>query len=145
VGHRGRALDDPPGHGGGALFPITDLDSALLAIEDIVEQGERTHTSTVAPVGFDRDHLAHLEPYGFQGALEPAHYWRFLDIVEGRTPIGDVHPMRVAPSSGDLPEGELRDLSRLFDACYSLQLDVMERSGAPAMRARSSTARWSPS
>jgi hypothetical protein len=35
--------------------------------------------------------------------------------------------MRLDPSSGDLPEGELQDLTRLFDACYSLQLDVMER------------------
>jgi hypothetical protein len=117
------------GHGGGALFAVTDLDSALLAIEEIVEQGEGTHTSALAPVGFDHmTRLAHLklEPFGFQGAPEPAHYWRFLDIVEGRTPLGDVHPMRVDPSSRDLPEGELRDLSRLFDACYSLQLDVMD-------------------
>jgi hypothetical protein len=72
--------------------------------------------------------LAHLEiePFGFERAPERAHYWRFLDIVEGRTPI-DVHRMRVDPSSGELPEGELRDLCRLFDACYSLQLEVMER------------------
>jgi hypothetical protein len=118
------------GHGGGALFAVTDLESALLAIEEIVEQGEGTHTSARTPVGFDgTTRLAHLklEPFGFQGAPEPAHYWRFLDIVEGRTPLGDVHPMRVDPSSGDLPLGELRDLSRLFDACYSLQMDVMER------------------
>ena len=110
--------------------PSTDLDSALLAIEEIVEQGEGTHTSAFAPVGFDRTtRLPHLklEPFGFEGAPEPAHYWRFLDIVEGRTPLGDVHPMRLDPSSGDLPDGELHDLSRLFDACYSLQLDVMER------------------
>lgn len=118
------------GHGGGTLFAVTDLDSALLAIEVIVEQGEGTHTSALAPVGFDHTtRLAHLklEPFGFQGAPEPAHYWRFLDIVEGRTPLGDVHPMRLDPSSADLPDGELHDLSRLFDACYSLQLDVMER------------------
>jgi hypothetical protein len=118
------------GHGGGALFAVTDLDSALLAIEVIVEQGEGTHTSALAPAGFDSTtRLAQLklEPFGFQGAPEPAHYWRFLDIVEGRTPLGDVHPMRLDPSSGDLPDGELRDLSRLFDACYSLQMDVMER------------------
>jgi ferritin-like protein len=117
------------GHGGGALFAITDLDSALLAIEEIVEQGEGTHTSAFAPVGFDISRLTHLklEPFGFEGAPEPAHYWRFLDIVEGRTPLGDVHPMRMDPSSSDLPDGELHDLSRLFDACYSLQLDVMER------------------
>ena len=118
------------GHGGGTLFAVTDLDSALLAIEVIVEQGEGTHTSALAPVGVDStDRLTHLklEPFGFQGAPEPAHYWRFLDIVEGRTPLGAVHPMRMDPSSSDLPGGELRDLSRLFDACYSLQMDVMER------------------
>jgi hypothetical protein len=117
------------GHGGGVLFAITDLDSALLAIEQIVEQGEGTHTSAIAPVGFDSATLAHLklQPFGFEGAPEQAHYWRFLDIVEGRAPLGDVHPMRLDPSSGDLPEGELHDLTRLFDACYSLQLDVMER------------------
>jgi len=116
------------GHGGGALFAITDLDSALLAIEVIVEQGEGTHASTPLPVASDRlpPHLK-LEPFGFEGAPEPAHYWRFLDIVEGRTPLGDVHPMRVDPRSGDLPVGELRDLARLFDACYSLQMDVMEQ------------------
>jgi hypothetical protein len=117
------------GHGGGALFAVTDIDSALLAIEEIVEQGEGTHTSAIAPVGFDQERLSllKLEPFGFEGAPERAHYWRFLDIVEGRTPLGDVHPMRLDPSSGDLPEGELQDLTRLFDACYSLQLDVMER------------------
>jgi hypothetical protein len=32
------------GHGGGALFAVTGLDAALLAIEEIVEQGEGTHT-----------------------------------------------------------------------------------------------------
>ena len=117
------------GHGGGALFAVTDLDSALLAIEEIVEQGEGTHTSAIEPVGFDHDRLAHLEiePFGFEGAPERAHYWRFLDIVEGRTPLGDVHPMRLDPSTGGLPDGELRHLARLFDACYSLQMEVMER------------------
>ena len=117
------------GHGGGALFAVTDLDSALLAIEVIVEQGEGTHTSALAPAGPEGTRLAHLqlEPFGFEGAPEPAHYWRFLDIVEGSTPLGLVHPMRLDPSSSDLPDGELRDLSRLFDACYSLQMDVMER------------------
>jgi hypothetical protein len=96
----------------------------------IVEQGEGTHTSAPAPVGFDSTtrptHLK-LEPFGFEGAPERAHYWRFLDIVEGRTPLGAVHPMRLDPSSDHLPDGGLRELSRLFDACYSLQMNVMER------------------
>src|SRR5712691_3886790 len=61
------------GHGGGALFAVTDLDSALHAIEEIVEQGEVTHTSARAPVGFGgTSRLAHLklEPFGFEGAPE---------------------------------------------------------------------------
>ena len=118
------------GHGGGALFAITDIDSAFLAIEVIVEQGEGTHASAPLPVESEDVTLPRhlkLEPFGFEGAPEPAHYWRFLSIVEGRTPLGDVHPMRVDPTSGDLPDGELHDLARLFDACYSLQMDVMER------------------
>ncbi len=102
------------GHGGGALFAITGEASAALAIEEIVEQGEGSHHTR-------------LEPFGFEGASEPAHYWRFLDIVEGRTPLGAVRPMHLDPTAEDLPEGELRDLTKLFDACYSLQLDVMER------------------
>jgi rubrerythrin len=127
--HRRQVTKGYAGHGGGALFAVTDLDSALLAIDVIVEQGEGTHTSAFAPVGFDPTRIDHirLEPFGFQGAPEPAHYWRFLNIVEGRTPLGEVHPMRLDPSSGDLAEGELHDLCRLFDACYSLQMDVMER------------------
>jgi hypothetical protein len=105
------------GHGGGTLFAITDLDSALLAIDEIVEQGEGTHASPLLPTGFDQTRIRHLalEPFGFEGAPERAHYWRSLDIVEGETPLGTVHPMRTDPSSNELPEGELRDLARLFD------------------------------
>jgi Ferritin-like len=58
------------GHGGGTLFAVTDRDSALLAIEVIDEQGEGTHTSAPAPVGFDgttRPTHLKLEPFGFQG------------------------------------------------------------------------------
>ena len=116
------------GHGGGALFPVHDLETARLAIEEVVEQGEGTHATALVPSRDDAEGThTRLEPFGFEGAAEPAHYWRFLDIVEGRTPLGDVHPMHIDPATDDLPEGDLRDLSRLFDACYSLQLQVMER------------------
>ena len=116
------------GHGGGALFPVNDLDSALLAIEEIVEQGEVTHVSAlVASMRPRRGHLHAARALRVRGCAGSAHYWRFLDIVEGRTPLGDVHPMRLDPTSADLPDGDLRDLSRLFDACYSLQIHVMER------------------
>jgi hypothetical protein len=67
---RERVTKGYAGHGGGTLFAVTDLDSALLAIEVIVEQGEGTHTSAPAPVGFDSTtRLTHLklEPFGSRG------------------------------------------------------------------------------
>jgi hypothetical protein len=128
IGDRSRQVTQGyAGHGGGALFPVHDLETARLAIEEVVEQGEGTHATALVPSRDDAEGThTRLEPFGFEGAAEPAHYWRFLDIVEGRTPLGDVHPMHTDPATHDLPDGDLRELSRLFDACYSLQLQVME-------------------
>jgi hypothetical protein len=102
------------GHGGGTLFAVQDHPSAMRAIEEIVEQGEGSGRTGE-------------EPYGFEGATEPSHYHRFRAIVDDRVPIGEVHPMRRDPSIDSLPVGPVRELSALFDACYSLQLRVMER------------------
>lgn len=102
------------GHGGGTLFAVTDRTSAMRAIEEIVEQGEGSGRSPT-------------EPFGFEGAEELSHYWRFRAIVDARVAIGEVHPMRRDPHTADLTPGPLRDLSKLFDASYSLQLQVMER------------------
>jgi len=49
-----------------ALFPITNIDTAKRAIDLIVDQGEGTTTS----------------PFDAEG--EPAHYYRFEQIVKGR-------------------------------------------------------------
>jgi hypothetical protein len=102
------------GHGGGTLFAVVDRETAMRAIREIVEQGEGSQQTDI-------------EPFGFEGASEPSHYHRFRAIVDGRVPIGEVHPMRRDPATDALPPGPVRDLSALFDACYSLQLRVMER------------------
>jgi hypothetical protein len=47
--------------------------------------------------------------------------------VDGGVSIGEVLPMRRDPSTDSIPAGPVRHLSALFDACYSLQLRVMER------------------
>ena len=52
----------PPGR----LYAVNSADSAILAIHEIVEQGEGTSPD---------------DPYGFGGEL--AHYFRFQEIVEG--------------------------------------------------------------
>lgn len=101
------------GHGGGTLVAIADLASAELAIDQIVEQGEGSHRTR-------------LEPYGFEGAVELAHYWRFKQIVDSKIALGEVRPMRRNPSTAALPPGPIHDLSALFDGMYSLQLQVMQ-------------------
>ena len=78
--------------------PSPTWSSALLAIEVIVGQGEGISTSAPAPVGFDGTiRPTHLQARALRipGAPERAHYRRFLDIVESRTPLGAVHPMRL--------------------------------------------------
>jgi hypothetical protein len=50
------------------LFPITNLDTALRAIDIIVEQGEGTASS----------------PFEHGPDSKPAHYYRFAEIVNGR-------------------------------------------------------------
>jgi hypothetical protein len=102
------------GHGGGTLYPVVDRASAMQAIAEIIQQGEGSGSTA-------------LEPYGFEGAEEPSHYHRFRAIADGDVPIGRVQPMRLDPVTDALPEGPVRDLSALFDASYSLQLEVMER------------------
>jgi hypothetical protein len=61
------------------LFPITDEASALKAIAIIVDQGEGTATDPFVDPNYSED-------------LEPAHYYRFEEIVKGKmltkTPTG---------------------------------------------------------
>lgn len=64
VGDKARQMTT--GVGGVELVPITDVATAVAAIEEIVEQGEGTSTS----------------PLDFEGDI--AHYYRFAEIRHGR-------------------------------------------------------------
>lgn len=54
------------------MFPVTDLASAKRAIDLIIDQGEGTSTDPFVSDEFDR------------GDDEPAHYYRFQEIVKGK-------------------------------------------------------------
>jgi hypothetical protein len=111
--------------GGGDLIVVTDLESALLALEKIVDQGEGIHHSIL-----DGDVLVH-------GGAGYAHYFRFKEIAHGRfyskddgvtsPPSGpplevdwdQVHNMRPNPKSRDYPAGSaLRRTSDDFNRAY---------------------------
>ena len=93
----------------GDLSLITDLDSAMLAMQIIIEQGE----------GIRGSH------YDDASKRELAHYFKFERIAEGEAPLGEVLPVVKNPKTADYPES-LRDLSNLFNACYCYMLLVLE-------------------
>jgi hypothetical protein len=78
---------------GGEAFPVTDLNSALLALRVITEQGEGLNASL-----FDSDD----QLFGEQRQV--AHYFRFNEILTGRT-YGP-HDTPDAPPTG--PEIDVR-------------------------------------
>jgi Ferritin-like len=122
---------------GGEAFPVTDLDTALKALREIVDQGEGYDKGI-----FDDD----FTEFGQQKCL--AHYYRFNQIRLGRYygpedtpqtgPTGPplavsygpeaVEDMIDNPSLAALPEGPLRDSGRAFSAVYTGLLRSIHRA-----------------
>ena len=116
-GHPSRQVADHRFRGGpGHIFEVTDLDTALKALNLIVEQGEGT--AHVQVWDGDRDMFHHE-----RNAV--GHYYRFHQLKEGRRfqrgdtpatgPTGDhvdvnwdaVRPMRPNPRAEDHPPGSV--------------------------------------
>jgi hypothetical protein len=119
--------------GGGKLTTVTDLDSALKALREIVGQGEGVHHTI-----WDGD-----DEFGGEVA-EAAHYFRFKEILAGRRyqagdkpssePSGEffdvrwdaVYPMRKNPKMADYPAGtELREKAASFNRTYMSLLNEL--------------------
>lgn len=129
-------------HTGGSLQPITDLASALAALDEIVEQGEGTSRGEV----WDGDHdIFHPD------RDEVAHYYRFEELKLGRRyqrgdtpqsgPTGEpvtvdltgVSPMQANPvRSGN---AQIRAAQEQFDTTYCTVLFLLEQAftGEPAL------------
>ena len=85
----------------GGLVLITDLDSAIEAIEIIVHQGEGLSDEKWA----DPDHR------------ELTHYHKLVQISDGTSPLGTVRNVRSNPRTEDYPEA-IQTVSHLFNAIY---------------------------
>lgn len=130
---------------GGRIIPVYDLESALLAIDEIEEQGEGL--KRVEIWDGDRD-MFHPE------RDEVAHYFRFNEVMQGRSyqrgdtpasgPTGatfDVdwqgaYPMRPNPRSADHAEGTpVRVAMDSFNQAYWDLLRMLQQSfnGNPAL------------
>jgi len=87
----------------GGLVAVTDMTSAIEAIEIIVHQGEGLTDERWA----DPSHQ------------ELTHYHKFLQIAEGVVPLGEVRPAAKSPKRDDMAP-ELRPVVDLFNAAYRL-------------------------
>ena len=126
--------------GAGRLIGVTNLATALEAMEEIVEQGEGLDHGTI----FDGDkNMFHPE------REEVGHYFRFQEILEGRNyqvgdtpdsgPTGEkfdvdwgaVHNMRSNPDINDYPvDSPAREKMEALAQGYSDMLRMMEKSFA---------------
>jgi CDGSH-type Zn-finger protein len=147
-GDPARQVTDELYYGGsGRIVTVTDLQSALAALEEIVEQGEGLQHQEVWDG--DRD-MFHPE------REEVAHYFRFQEIYVGRRhapgdtpqsgPTGEpftvdwdaVHNMRPNPRSKDYPKGsEIRAQMDEFNHAYSGVLHLLDEcfNGSPRLLA----------
>jgi CDGSH-type Zn-finger protein len=147
-GDPARQVTDELYYGGsGRIVTVTDLQSALAALEEIVEQGEGLQHQEVWDG--DRD-MFHSE------REEVAHYFRFQEIYVGRRhapgdtpqsgPTGEpfnvdweaVHNMRPNPRSKDYPKGsEIRAQMNEFNHAYSGVLHLLDEcfNGSPRLLA----------
>ena len=129
--------------GGGNLVVVSDLKSALKALEEIVDQGE----------GHDHS-LSEGDTPVLEDGEGYAHYYRFNEIHTGRYYHGDdtpatgprgrpffvawdaVYDMRPNPKISDYPPGsDLRRKSEDFSRAYTLLLDQLHDAfnGAPGV------------
>ncbi|CAM5444063.1 hypothetical protein GCM10010329_51120 [Streptomyces spiroverticillatus] len=135
----------PFAHTAGHLAPITDLNTALAALEEIVEQGEGAARADVWDG--DKD-LFHPD------SKAVSHYYRFQELAEGRryqpgdTPesgptggpvnvdLDGVRPVRPNQRVSDHPEGSaIRIAQETFNQTYCKMLQMLEQAfnGNPAM------------
>jgi hypothetical protein len=138
--------------GGGGIVRVCDLESALEALKEIVDQGEGIpHSFWEEP---------HPNPKR-QPYLEVAHFYRFIEIREERRfkgsepirknvkekyplPKGEpfpvdwtaVYPMRRNPKTAQLPDGsEVLEKATAFNRTYMLLLNTLHDAvnGRPAV------------
>ncbi|HWF75216.1 MAG TPA: ferritin-like protein [Solirubrobacteraceae bacterium] len=103
--------------GGGKPVCVLDLETALEAIETIVEQGEG------ASPGDPMVPLAPADPqFGFE---EYSHYAKFQRVAEGNDPINALWPVPTDPKAADF-DGPVRGLAELFNAAYCYVLCMID-------------------
>lgn len=93
----------------GGLGVIDTVEAANEAIHVIIHQGEGVSD----------------EKWADPGHQELTHYYKFLRLAEGKTPIGAVLPVPQDPRAADYPD-DVRAVADLFNAAYRYIYFVMD-------------------
>jgi hypothetical protein len=128
------------GNNGGSVIVVRDLETAKKAINEIIEQGEGADMSfTNAP---DARRYRITQPWGqytyygprVDGTYGPvlgtpaemSHYFKFKAIADKTVPLPAVYPMMPNPSVDRYKNALAKDLSKLFDRCYSYLVRALQ-------------------
>lgn len=107
------------GVGGGVLRNITNVEQAVNAIRENLEQ-------TQGPDGADE------QPFGPGGSTQLTHYARFRELADGTVPVGETWNMYPNLQTEQL-EGAVRLLSELFNQTWGLMIQALRDTfGKPA-------------
>jgi hypothetical protein len=105
---------------------VSDLNSALLAIKTIVNQGEGVLQEGKPPNDRVPKDFRTVPPT--PGLDELTHYAKFQQIAKGIYGIGDVWPVITNPKLTDYKDDEaITALATLFDAAYCYVLCMLDR------------------
>lgn len=121
---------------GGTVLAVTDKDSALHGIQQIVQQGEGT-----VPNG---EPLVPTQPYGAYNhygqrtdgtygpilgtPLEMSHFIRFRQIAVSPLPFPETLPITSNPNATQFTNPDALELNEAFNTAYSAMLRGFERS-----------------
>lgn len=124
------------GNGGGQSIAITNLKSALEAIEIIADQGEG-NVEPGKPFVPTQDH-GNFDNYGYRtdgtygptvdSTVDQSHYFKFRDLANEVYPIPGAYPMIANPRIAKFDNQYAKDFGALFNQCYSLMMNALERA-----------------
>jgi hypothetical protein len=128
------------GNNGGTVIEVKDKNSAIQAINEIIEQGEGADL-----IWEDNKQDYHImQPWGqyeYYGPrtdgtygpvlgtpLELSHFFKFKSIIDGTTPLPATYPMAPNPSVEKFNNPLAKKLGTLFNMFYSLLVDQLQNA-----------------
>lgn len=127
-------MDSYFGSGGGKLVYVKDIESALHAISEIVEQGEGapgTDSPTIPNEPYGSYDAYGERPDGTFGPLvrtteEQSHFYKFMDVAKGMYPLGNVYPMLPNPVAEAFESSAAKQLAEILNGCYGIMVRGLE-------------------